>query len=166
MQEVREKVKPGGWCIFPGMNPQVIMLVLALLIGAGVGLQALVNARLNHYAENFWWAAVISFAVGTAGLLLLTIAQGQPLPARAALAQAPWWAWTGGLLGAAYIATIIVLVPRMSPAMLFGAIIFGQMLALVVAEHFGAMGVTRHPMTIGRAAGVALIVVGAGLCKG
>lgn len=141
------------------------MLILALLVGAGVGLQALINARLNHYAGNFWWAAVISFAVGTAGLLILTVAQRQPLPARAAFVDAPWWAYTGGLLGAFYIATLIVLVPRVSPAALFGAVILGQMVALVVAEHFGAFGAQQQSLSAGRVVGILMIVGGAALCK-
>jgi len=141
------------------------MLSTAALIGAAVAFQALVNSRLQQFTGSILWAAVISFSVGTVGLLLVASATRAGLPEVASLMRAPWWAWTGGLLGAAYIAVVIVLVPRMSPAWLFGAVIFGQMLLLVTAEHFGWTGIERHAFSPVRLAGILLIVVGAVLCK-
>lgn len=147
------------------MTSQVMFVLIAAAIGAAVAFQALVNSRLQSFTGSILWAAVISFTVGTIGLLLLALAARSPLPHADNLARAPWWAWTGGLLGAAYIATVIVLVPRISPVMLFGAIIFGQMLMLVAAEHYAWTDVERHPVSAVRLAGVLLIVVGTALCK-
>ena len=144
---------------------QTTLVLVSASIGAMIAFQALVNTRLAIYTGSIIWTAVISFLVGFIGLLAIALASRSPLPALDMVAQAPWWTWIGGLLGATYIAAVIVLVPRMSPALLFGSAIAGQMLMLVIAEHFALAGVTRHPVNLARVAGVALIVLGTALCK-
>jgi transporter family-2 protein len=147
------------------MTSPALLILTASVIGAFVAFQALVNTKLQAFTGSILWAAVISFTVGTVSLLVVALLTRVPLPDASALARAPWWAWTGGLLGAAYVATVIVLVPRVSPVLLFGAIVFGQMLMLVAAEHFGLTGIAKHPVSAVRLAGVLLIVLGTVLCK-
>jgi bacterial/archaeal transporter family-2 protein len=142
-----------------------MLVLISAVIGAMIAYQALVNTRLQTYTGNVLWAAVVSFFVGTVALLALTFITRQPLPSLAQMSAAPWWAWIGGLLGATYVATVIVLVPRMSPALLFGASIAGQMAMLVIAEHFALLGSTRQPINAARVVGVMLIVAGTALCK-
>jgi transporter family-2 protein len=147
------------------MTSQVLMLLMAAAIGAAVAFQALVNTRLQTFTGSTLWAAVISFCVGTVGVFVVAVITRTPLPDVASLARAPWWAWTGGLLGAAYIATVIVLVPRISPVLLFGAVVLGQMTMLIVAEHLALTGIAPKPISAIRLLGLALIVAGTGLCK-
>jgi bacterial/archaeal transporter family-2 protein len=144
---------------------QTTLVLVSAIIGAMIAFQALVNTRLATYTGSILWTAVISFLVGSIGLLALALVSRSPIPGLEAVSRAPWWAWTGGLLGATYIAAVIILVPRMSPALLFGAAIAGQMIMLVVAEHFALAGVTRHALSPVRVLGVALIVLGTALCK-
>ena len=141
------------------------LVLVSAVIGAMIAFQALVNTRLATYTGSIMWTAVISFLVGFVGLTTIALALRSPVPTLDMMAKAPWWAWIGGLLGATYIATVIILVPRMSPALLFGSAIAGQMLMLVIAEHFALAGVTRHSISPARLAGVALIVAGTALCK-
>ena len=78
------------------------LLLLALLAGAVVPLQASFNAALARHAGRVEWAAFASFVVGTTSLGLWLVARRAALPDPSALARAPWWAWAGGLLGAFY----------------------------------------------------------------
>jgi bacterial/archaeal transporter family-2 protein len=144
---------------------QTTFVLVSATIGAMIAFQALVNTRLATYTGSIIWTAVVSFLVGFLGLLAIAVAMRSPFPTLNMVSEAPWWAWIGGLLGATYIAAVIVLVPRMSPAVLFGSAIAGQMLMLVIAEHFALAGVTRHPVNVTRIAGVVLIVAGTALCK-
>jgi transporter family-2 protein len=144
---------------------QITFVIISAVIGAMIAFQALINTRLATYTGSVMWTAVVSFVVGFLGLFVIALALRSPFPGLDAVSKAPWWAWTGGFLGATYIATVIVLVPRMSPTVLFGSAIAGQMLMIVIAEHFALVGAARHPISPARIAGVALIVVGTALCK-
>jgi transporter family-2 protein len=141
-----------------------ILLLSAFLIGAAIALQALINTRLQTYLGSATHTAIVSFVVGTIGLLVAAIVHRPTLPPLAIVKGAPWWAWTGGLLGATYILIVVQLVPRMSPVLLFALIILGQMSLLVFCEAIGAFGV-RPYFSMARIGGIALIVAGAALCK-
>jgi transporter family-2 protein len=88
------------------------LLVLALVAGAGLPVQAGLNAALARQAGRADWAAFVSFGVGTLALGAWLAASRATIPAGAALARAPWWAWAGGVLGAFYVSTITLVAPR------------------------------------------------------
>lgn len=146
------------------MTSQPFLIFISIAVGAGIAVQALVNARLQNYTHSPTLAALVSFLVGTLVMLVFVLAQ-RPALNFAAMAQAPWWAWIGGLFGALYILSFVILIPRMSPVVLFGAGILGQMSMLVLAEHIGMFGITRQPVNAYRIIGVVMIVIGTALCK-
>ena len=147
------------------MNSTITLVAISVAMGAGIALQALINSRLQQTVGHPLWAALISFIVGTLFLAALLAVARPPLALGQAVSAAPWWAWTGGFLGASFIAMMIVLIPRMSPALIFGASVFGQMALLIFVDHFGFFGVRVHAVTAGRAAGMLLLAVGAALCR-
>lgn len=139
------------------MNP--LFLIVALCVGALLPLQALINARLGQLTLGPLFASLASFAVGTLALLALWLAWrpgngGHGFPA------APWWAWTGGLIGAAFVVAATVLVPRLGAAALICLVVFGQLAGSLVLDHFGVLH-ARQPVDLAKLAGVAL--VGAGM---
>jgi len=76
-----------------------------------------------------------------------------------------WWAWTGGFFGAVYIAISIFLVPRLGAAFFVALLVAGQMLASVAFDHFGALGLSEHPIDIPRLIGAVLLVIGVVLIR-
>jgi transporter family-2 protein len=147
---------------------QPLLLAGAALAGAGLALQAGVNARLRAYIENPVHAALASFAVGTAALAaaaLVALAVGAARPSLARALEAPWWVWAGGLLGAYYIFTTVTVVPRIGPALFLALVVAGQLSAALWIEHAGALGVVRHPLSAGRIAGALLLVAGVVLVR-
>lgn len=137
-----------------------LLLGLAVLIGVVLPIQVGANAQLRAGVGHPIVAAMISFAIGTLGLLALTGLLRPALPASAAVLRLPWYAWTGGLLGALYIATTIILAPKLGAATLLAAIVAGQMLASLVLDHYGMLGFPVQPVTPLRLLAVALIVGG------
>lgn len=135
-------------------------LLLALLIGVFLPVQAGVNAQLRVGLGHPLLAAATSFAVGTVALVACAAAVRTPVPALAALGRMPWWYWTGGLLGAIYILAAVVLAPRLGAANLVAAIVAGQLMASLALDHFGLVGYPRHPLTLARVAGAALLLAG------
>jgi transporter family-2 protein len=97
------------------------------------------------------------------------IARGPAQPAATlrqhSLGSAPWWAWIGGALGAFYIVMSIYLIPRIGAAALLSAVVLGQVVFSLLADHFGFFGVNQHPVTVPRLAGVVLVIVGVALVR-
>src|ERR1700688_1656511 len=108
------------------MQPRFLLIIMALISGAILPIQATINFRLSKNVGGPIIAAFISFAVGTIGLLLYLIISKQ-FNFRELVAQpSPWWIWIGGLLGTFYVAAIVMLVPRLGVALAFSLVVTGQ----------------------------------------
>jgi transporter family-2 protein len=71
-----------------------------------------------------------------------------------------WYYLTGGLLGAAYVTTILVTVRTLGAGGVVAATIAGQLAVSVVVDHFGLIGVAKHPITLTKIVGVVLLAAG------
>jgi transporter family-2 protein len=140
-------------------------LAIALAAGAGclVGTQAPVNSRLARSLGNGLPAATISFIVGTLALLLVTGVAKNGFGSFGDLGRAPWWAFVGGLLGAAYVTVAILTVRTLGVSALTAAVIGGQLTISVVIDRFGLLGIPRQAIGMERIVGLALLVVGVAL---
>lgn len=134
-------------------------LALAVFIGMLLPLQALINAALGRQTFGPVFAALMSFAVGTVVLAVWWVAS-RPTFEAAALAKVPWWAWTGGAIGAVYVAAATLLIPRMGAAALICAVVFGQVVGSLVLDHFGVLH-ARTPIDPLRVVGALLVIAGA-----
>ncbi len=134
-------------------------LGLALFIGMLLPLQALVNASLGKQTTGPLFASLASFSVGTLVLCAWWLAS-KPSFEAAALAKVPWWAWTGGIIGALYVAGATLLIPRMGAAALICAVVFGQVAGSLLLDHFGVLH-ARQPIDGLRLLGALLVAAGA-----
>src|SRR5215203_1453481 len=135
-------------------------IFLAVLAGMAMPTQATVNSKLAGYVESPVSAAFISFVVGTIALFVYMILTGVPLGSMASAKDAPLVAWIGGFLGAFFVSVMATVVPRIGVALAFSLAIGGQMLATLVIDHFGWLGVPEKPINLYRVIGAALITVG------
>lgn len=138
----------------------IVFLVLALVAGAMLPVQTGVNLQLRGLMGHPLTAALVSFVVGTLGLAAAAGVAGAPLALGGAWARGAWWHWGGGLLGAVYIVSTIVLAPRLGAATLIAALVAGQMVASIVIDHFGWVGFAEHAASPLRLVGAALVVGG------
>jgi transporter family-2 protein len=143
----------------------MLFLLLAVLAGAMLPVQTGVNVQLRGLLGQPLAAALVSFLVGTLGLAAVVALLRVPVPVGAAWGRSTWWHWSGGLLGAAYIAVTVVLAPRLGAAALIAALVAGQMMASLIVDHYGWVGFAHHVVTPLRLAGAALIVVGVVLVR-
>ena len=143
----------------------MLFLLLAVLAGAMLPVQTGVNVQLRGLLGQPLAAALVSFLVGTLGLAAVVALLRVPVPVGVAWGRSAWWHWSGGLLGAAYIAVTVVLAPRLGAATLIAALVGGQMTASLIVDHFGWVGFAQHAVTPLRLAGAALIVVGVVLVR-
>jgi transporter family-2 protein len=142
-----------------------ILLLLAFFAGAVAPVQAGVNSQLRAWVGHPAWAALASFTVGTLSLLVYYLALRLPWPAASTLARTPWWAWLGGVLGAFYVLSSVVVAPRLGAAVLIGLVIAGQLLASLVLDHFGLVGFARHPLNVWRVIGALFLLTGVVLIR-
>jgi transporter family-2 protein len=134
-------------------------VLLTALTGGLVALQAPINSTLGR-SIGTWQAAFVSFAIGTAALALIAALATGGLGRIGELRHVSVLYLTGGLLGAAYITSILVTVRTLGVGGLTAATIAGQLAVSVVVDQFGLLGVTRQPITAGRVAGVVLLGLG------
>ena len=143
----------------------MILVLLAVLVGLILPVQAGVNAQLRLTVGHPLMAAFISFAVGTLALGVILVMARVPLPSGRTVAMGPAWHWIGGMLGAAYIVAAVVLAPRLGAATLIASVVMGQMLASLVLDHFGWVGFAQQPVTPARLAGAILVAAGVALIR-
>ena len=136
------------------------------MAGAGVAVQAVINSRLRFILGEPIWAASTQFAIGLAALVLVAVVTRTALPPAGALARVPWWMWTGGLFGAAFIFMTVVATPRLGAALMLTAVIVGQLAAALVIDHYGLLGAPVIPISTTRVVGVLLLVGGVALLRG
>ena len=135
-------------------------IIITACAGAVLPIQGAVNARLGRGLANPILATLSSFVTGTIALLLYVIIVRTALPDAAALGRVPAWAWMGGLLGGIYVAVMVWSVPKLGTATAFGVAIAGQIILSAILDHFGVLGLKAHPISLVRAAGVALLLTG------
>jgi len=147
------------------MNPAILLpMLLVFVAGAMIALQAPTNAMLARAGGSPVLAALLSFVVGTIGLLAVWLASGNR-PRTSAFAGLPWYAWVGGLYGALFVAVAAYAAPRIGLATLITIGIAGQIVMAMWLDQIGALGLPRDPASLTRLAGALLVVVGVVLVR-
>ena len=142
----------------------LIPILLVLVAGGMIALQAPTNAILARAGGSPVLAALISFAVGTVTLLVVWFGTGNR-PRPASFSGLPPYAWFGGAYGALYVAVAAYAAPRLGLAALITIGIAGQLAMALFLDHIGALGLPREPINLGRLAGVMLVVAGVVLVR-
>ncbi len=136
---------------------RALLLALALGIGFVLSLQPPINAGLARYS-GVVESSAISFTIGAIALLVASFAIGGG--SFVAALKAPPVFWLGGLLGATYVTLTIFLIPRIGALAMMASVIVGQMLASLLVDHYGILGVPVHPISWTRIVGVLIMLVG------
>jgi transporter family-2 protein len=134
-------------------------VVLTAITGGLVALQAPINSTLGR-AIGTWQAAFLSFAIGSVALALIAALATGGLGAISGVRHVSLIYLTGGLLGAAYITSVLVTVRTLGLGGVTAATIAGQLAISIVVDHFGLLGVDRQPISVQRVAGIVLLGLG------
>ena len=152
------------------MNP--VLLVLGVVIGALLPIQASANAIIARQSGHPVYGALWNFVSGS--VILLVVAAiirfggvwklaGPSGTQSAPAGPIPWWALTGGILGAFFVATSAYIAPRIGAIMVTVTILLGQLVAAALADGFALANYPHREVTPARLAGIALVVAGVGL---
>ena len=143
------------------MSPSVLAAIaFAVVIGALLPLQALINARLGQLTHGALLASLVSFLVGTLVLSAALLATRTAIPDARMAASVPAWAWLGGVIGAVFVVGATLLVPRLGAAALVCLVVFGQIAGSLLLDHYGVLTAPK-PIDALRIVGVLLVAAGA-----
>ena len=143
----------------------LVGLSLAVAIGFFVGIQPAINGRLGQVTGEPALAALISTLTSTTCLLIYCLIIRPEFPAWGVLRAGPWWMWTGGLIGAVYVAVSLNLVQRLGATVLVAVVLVGQMIAALIVDHYGLFGLPESPITVQRLLGVGFLIAGVALIR-
>ncbi len=140
------------------------MNTLLALLGAGSGgvlitIGAAANARLRQTLHSSIAAAAINFIAGFITLALLMILQVLPIPPLDRLLTVPWWAFLGGLLGAAFVTLNTLVVPKLGLTTTTLSIVCSQMIVSVVIDQLGWFSMASRPITASRIIAIGLLML-------
>jgi transporter family-2 protein len=146
------------------MTGPLAATLLVLIGGAFLAMQAPTNAMLVPGVGSPLNAALVSFLVGSLVLLAVAlVARAQPN--LAVVRVLPWYAWLGGAYGAVLVAALTYSAPKIGVGPTVTLAIAGQVAMAMVIDHYGWLGMARHPVNAIRLAGLALVVVGVVLVR-
>lgn len=144
---------------------RLFLLLLGIVAGAVLPIQASLNARVGQVAGSPIVGALVSFGIGSLALLGVVLVQGASLRQVAQLRALPPLTLAGGLLGAFYVAVVTMLAPRLGATLTVGLVVVGQLLLALMLDQFGLLGLPLHPTTWLRGLGVLLLLVGVWLIR-
>ena len=140
------------------MDRTLLAAVATAVVGGAIALQAPINSGLGKVTGTMP-AAAISFMVGTVLLLSIVVVSGE-IGNLGKAADVRWYYLLGGLLGAAYVTTVLLTVRTLGAGGVTAATVAGQLTMSVVIDRIGFLGLDETPITPGRVIGVLLLFAG------
>src|SRR4051812_29204299 len=128
---------------------KALWIIIALVSGAFLPIQAGLNTKMAKALENPVYASMISFVVGALSIIIYIALTKQPVSWQG-IRTVPAYVWLAGVLGAFYVTAIILAFPRIGPALTFGLVVAGQMLIALFLDHFNILVAQQHNINIWR----------------
>lgn len=137
-----------------------ILILIALIIGGFLSVQGSINAHLSSYLKHPLQASLTNFLVGTVILIVLNMVLRPGIPSGAEMKSIPWYLYLGGAIGAMFVTSVVLLIPKIGVATMLAASIAGQLIIASIIDHFGFFNVSEHPFSLSRAIGIIMLLGG------
>ncbi|KAF9360400.1 hypothetical protein BGX26_009525 [Mortierella sp. AD094] len=142
-------IKPKNMSILDNV---IFCAFLCLVGGIATASQGAVNSKLGQYTGQ-GLSSTIVFCIGAVAscIYFLIEVKGRP-PANLALmmAKAPWWSWTGGVIGAIFVIITILAIPKLGAGTTTAIIVCAQLIFSCIIDHFGFFGIPIRHYTLWR----------------
>ncbi len=138
---------------------KALLYIFVAVAGALTSIESGANAKLTSALGGPWWAAILFSLLSLGALGVGAIILGGPFPATR-LHEVPWWAWTGGLISAVYVLSMLVGPGRLGSGLFTGLTVTAAIISSIALDHYGLVGFERHAAGIGRLIGAALMISG------
>lgn len=144
--------------------PLLFPLLMVVIAGAAVATQPAFNGQLAYLLNSPFRAALVNFTAGSLVMLCVVTAFSlrNGLPSREQIVSVPPHLWiAGGALGALFVTTAAWATPKIGAGAFFSTLIAAQLVAALIMDHFGLIGLEVREANPLRWLGVALLVAGA-----
>ena len=136
--------------------PQHILIMLAA--GIGIPVLAALNAALGRHIGSPAAAATVLFVVAFIVAAIVALITSPPVLTK--LVTAPKHLFLAGALIAFYVLSITWIAPTMGVGNAVFFVLLGQLISAAAIDHFGLFNAQTSPLTLTRAAGIALMATG------
>ena len=141
-----------------------MLYLFTALVGLANAVQTGANSSLGKALDNKFAAALCILAVSASTILVAGLASGRlGLPGMDKAAGAPWWAWTGGMLGACFVMGQLFIAEQVGSAVFMTVTVTAAVTMSLVMDHFGLLGFKEHAAGWGRIAGACFMFAGLAL---
>ena len=140
------------------MDRSLLASLATIVVGGLIALQAPINSGLGKATSTFS-AAAISFTVGTIALIGIVVVKGE-LGKVSGVTDVRAYYLVGGLLGAAYVTTVLTSVRTLGAGGVTAATVAGQLTASVIIDQLGILGLEQVPISLTRIIGILLLFSG------
>lgn len=158
----------------PGQQSQPVKgraswIVLALLAGAVLPVQGVVNGLLRNDLGAPFVVGAVSFLVATLAMAVVLLFSAAflrtPAPSLQGLPAMPWWGWLGGFAGAIYVTTVFTAIPVIGASAAVGLTVAGQQVASVFVDRQGWFRLPKRDVSPLRMLGVVVLLAGVAVIK-
>ncbi|MEM6939133.1 MAG: DMT family transporter [Pseudomonadota bacterium] len=146
------------------MSHPLIAILIVIGAGSAVATQSPINAALARHLGSGIAAAVVSFGVGFVVLLALAAVLGQAQSLARVPSAAPILL-IGGAIGAYFVWAALWAVPILGALTTVSALVLGQMLAALVIDSTGMLGLAVQGITPTRLLAAGLVAGGVMLSR-
>jgi bacterial/archaeal transporter family-2 protein len=143
----------------------VLLGALAVIVGGLIPVQAATNAAMSRVIGSVAITSLTLFGIGFVVVAVWAIVIRVPLPSLETLWRVPAYGWLGGFIVASYVIAITFLAPRLGVGNAIRLVVTGQIVAAVIIDHVGAFGAIVQRLTMGRAIGAVLMIIGVILAR-
>jgi bacterial/archaeal transporter family-2 protein len=141
------------------MNNQ-LLIILTLITGALIPIQAAANAACSKATGNPILAAFITLSTGLIAIILYMVISKTPLPEIATLKSVHPINFTAGLIVAIYLIIITFITPRLGVGSSIGLIITGQIIGAITIDHYGFFNTMIRTVDFKRVLGTLFMIIG------
>lgn len=135
----------------------------AALAGMLNAFQAGTNSTLGKHIGPFG-AGLCTFSLSIVMFVVIGTVSGRlTWPGAEAIAEVPWWAWIGGLLGGTFVLAQLFVAQSLGSAVFMGLTVTTAVITSLLLDHFALVGFEQHALNAGRVAGGLLMIAGLGL---
>ena len=142
-----------------------LLLIITILVGMVTPLQAGVNAFLGKHLNSAMQAGFISFLGGFLIMTVCCLLTKKMFPTPSQLIKVPPYLLMGGLLGAIFVVSSIIIAPKIGATVYIACVVTGQLVASIIMDHYGWLGFSMHPINLWRIIGVLFLLIGVMLIR-
>lgn len=146
----------------------MLYIFWAIVVGILLAIQASTNTALRIQLNSPWTSSLMNFGVGLLALIIIiAIVKPETFGGMRPIftGQVPIWKILGGFMGAFFVTSITVLVPKLGIGNTVVLYLFGQIVMSMIIDHYGLLGMPVDKITIPKGLGVLLLLGGVALTQ-